>query len=214
MNRVISLLMVTLVFSLALFPFINSQASNAMASKVSKTMAVKRFDANTAVSIVEWIGTKPTGQHNGTIGLIEGYVTVENNRITGGEFVIDMNSIKVLDITNATMNANLRNHLMSADFFEVDKYPFSRFVITSVAGSDKGSFLVTGNLTMKDITKSITFVAAINVTESGVSASTSNFFINRSDWNVRYGSKRFFSNLKDNFVADDISLKINLSAGN
>ncbi len=170
------------------------------------------YVADLGSSNIEWIGTKPTGQHNGTIGLSKGFLTVSDGAITGGEIIIDMNSIAVLDLTDPTMNGNLKGHLMSPDFFDVATFPTSSFVITSVealSDAEAGkTYAVTGNLTMKDVTKSITFPASISFTEDGLSATTDNFIINRADWNIKYGSKRFFDNLKDNFIHDDISLKI------
>ncbi len=196
---------------------VNPQGERAKTGEAQKAadVAGTRFEANLAQSIIEWVGTKPTGQHNGTIGLAEGFVTVGNGVVTGGELVIDMNSIAVLDITDANMNGQLRGHLLSPDFFEVETYPTSIFVITSVEpfNGENANFQVTGNLTLKDTTRSITFPANIQVSENGVSASSAVFLINRADWNVKYGSKRFFDNLKDNFIHDDISLKFSFVAG-
>lgn len=171
--------------------------------------------ANLDVAVVEWIGTKPTGQHDGTISVKSGYVVINDGEITGGEMIIDMNSIVVLDIEDPETNAKLRNHLLSADFFEVETYPEARFVITSVQdfegvspGDIQFTHNVSGNLTMKDVTRNITFPAQIGFDDQRMKASTEFFIIDRSEWNVRYGSRTFFDNLRDNFIHDDIMLKI------
>jgi len=175
----------------------------------------KVYIAEVGSSRIEWIGTKPTGQHNGTINISKGQVVVDNGQIVGGEIVIDMNSIVVLDITDAETNAKLRNHLLSADFFETETYPEARFVFTSVEkyqGEQTGlvefTHLVSGNLTMKDATRNVTFPALIDMQGQSLKAVSDSFIIDRSEWNVKFGSRRFFDNLKDNFIHDDIVLRI------
>jgi polyisoprenoid-binding protein YceI len=173
------------------------------------------YTAEVGTSKIEWIGTKPTGKHNGTINLSKGHVVVDNGRIVGGEMVIDMNSIVVLDLTDPETNAQLRGHLLSADFFETETYPEARFVFTSVeeykgeqTGSVKFTHLVSGNLTMKDVTRGVSFPAMVDFQEGSMKAVTEQFIIDRSEWNVRFGSRKFFDNLRDNFIHDDISLRI------
>jgi polyisoprenoid-binding protein YceI len=168
-----------------------------------------------AASNVEWVGTKPTGQHNGTVNISAGELMLKEGEIVGGKFTIDLNSIVVLDLTDQEMNAKLLGHLKSADFFEVETYPTAVFEIASVAavsGNPDASHNITGNLTMKNITKSVTFPAMVNVSDNGVTATTPAFIIDRTEWNVQYGSKKLFKNLKDNFIHDEMSLKINLKA--
>lgn len=156
-------------------------------------------------SFLTWKGTKPTGAHNGTVALKEGSLLVEDGNITGGTFVVEMSSIKVLDIEDAEKNANLKGHLTSADFFDVAQFPTSKFVITSVEEKE-GKLHVTGNLTVKDVTKSITIPAMLS-TENGVHTFKSETFnINRADFNVKYGSKSFFDNLKDKFIDDLVEM--------
>ena len=173
------------------------------------------FLASLETTVVEWIGTKPTGYHDGTISVKSGYVVVNEGVVTGGEIVIDMNSILVLDIEDPETNAKLRGHLLSADFFEVETYPEARFVITSVeefTGEQTGEIMfthmVSGNLSMKDVTRNITFPASIGVGDDRMKASSDFFIIDRSEWNIRFGSRKFFDNLRDNFIHDDIMLKI------
>lgn len=181
------------------------------------------FVANTNESSVEWQGWKPTGNHYGTIAITNGKLKVSEGEIVGGNFTIDMTSINVVDLTDPEDNANLTGHLKSADFFEVSTFPESVFKITGVKAIDgttidktkeKGDLVpthaITGNLTMKDITKSITFNAKVDMSQNQIKAQTNQFYIDRAQWNVRYGSKSFFDDLKDNFINDEMGITITL----
>lgn len=172
--------------------------------KVEKVADLNNVD--TANSVITWKGTKPTGAHNGVIMLKEGSLVVENGTLKGGEFVVDMASIKNLDIpADKEGNAKLVGHLTSADFFDVAKYPVSKFVITSVEEKED-KLHVTGNLTIKDVTKSIT-IPAMLMTEGGTTTFKSETFnVDRADFNVKYGSKSFFDDLKDKFIDDMMEL--------
>lgn len=181
------------------------------------------YNVNAETSIIEWEGYKPTGQHHGTIKLSSGELKVKDGNLVGGEFVIDMNSIVDLDLEDPEYNAKLVGHLKSADFFEVETYPTAKFVITSVQAVDtvlskneKGDFIpthsITGNLTLKANTKSITFNAMLKLDGDRFEAKTNQFFIDRAEWNVRYGSRKFFDDLKDNFINDEMGIAILLNA--
>ena len=185
----------------------------------AQEISVKNGDvlliANPASSNIEWEGAKPTGRHNGTISLQNGELMLTDGAIVGGKFIIDMNSINNMDLKDADDNAKLVGHLKSPDFFDVEKYPTAVFQITSVepiSGNADASHNITGNLTMKEITKSISFPAMITINDANVTATSNAFVIDRTLWNVQYGSKTLFKELKDKFINDEISLKINLSA--
>jgi hypothetical protein len=171
--------------------------------KVEKKVATHKVNLGT--SILNWKGTKPGGAHNGTAALKEGSVVVKDGKITGGEFVIDMGSIKNLDIKNPKYGAKLVGHLTSADFFDVAKYPTSKFVIATVE-ENGGKLAVTGNLTIKDVTKSITIPATFSQADGVATFKSEAFNIDRADFNVKYGSKKFFDNLKDKFIDDLIEM--------
>jgi len=190
-------------------------------AKTEKDAVGSVYKADTGSSVISWEGSKPGGSHNGTIMLSEGNLMVDNGTVTGGEFVINMKSIKDIDLTDPEYNAKLVGHLMSSDFFAVDSFPTARFKITQIeklenqaAGEDGLVFThaVTGNLTIKDMTRSITFNAAIAMSDGVITASTGKFVIDRSEWNIKYGSRKFFDNLKDKFINDEIGLQINLKA--
>lgn len=174
-----------------------------------KKVETKVSDLNNVdvtASILNWKGTKPTGAHNGTVTIKDGDLLIEEGKVTGGEFVIDMTSIKVLDIpADNEGNGKLVGHLTSADFFDVATYPTSKFVITNV--EDKGDKVhVTGNLTLKDVTKSITIPAIVSTVAGVTTFASEKFMVNRADFNVKYGSKSFFDNLKDKFIDDNMEL--------
>lgn len=170
--------------------------------KVEKTTAENNIDVSS--SILTWKGTKPTGSHNGTLAFKQGALVVENGNIASGEFIIDMASVKNLDL-DAEKGAKLVGHLSSADFFDVEKFPVSKFVITS-SEKNGDKLAVTGNLTIKDVTKSITIPATVTETEGVTTFKSEAFNIDRADFNVKYGSKRFFDDLKDKFINDLVEI--------
>jgi len=171
--------------------------------KVEKVAIVNNVDLTT--SMMTWKGTKPTGAHNGTVALKSGGLVVENGVLKEGEFVIDMNTIKNLDMAGSEGAGKIEGHLKAPDFFDIAAYPTSTFVITSVLEVE-ANIAVTGNLTIKDVTKSITIPAKIS-TEDGVTTFTSALFnIDRADFNVKYGSKRWIEGLKDKFIDDLVEM--------
>lgn len=171
--------------------------------KVKKVEAKNNVDLT--ASILTWKGTKPGGAHDGTVGLGESTLIVKDGAITGGEFIVDMTSIKNLDIKDAKKSASLVGHLTSADFFDIAKFPTAKFVITSVDDKD-GVLSVTGNLTIKDVTKSITVPAAFSEEGGIYTFKSEKFNIDRADFNVKYGSKKWFDNLKDKFIDDLVEM--------
>jgi len=157
-------------------------------------------NVNIAESVVLWKGFKPTGSHNGTVKLTSGNMTFEDGVISSGEFVMDMTSI-----IDADGSKRLEGHLKSADFFEVEVYPTSKFVITEVKNYE-GKLNVTGDLTIKDVTKSVTIPATVSTVDGVVVFKSETFELNRADYNVKYKSKSFFNNLKDKFINDNMEI--------
>ena len=166
--------------------------------------APKAVNINKSASSIGWLAKKVTGEHNGTVGISAGALNVDGNKLVGGNFTIDLKSIKDLDITDANYNQKFIGHISSGDFFEVEKFPTATFVITKVAGNQ-----VTGNLTVNGITKSITFPAEIAVKGGKVTAKA-NITIDRTDFNIRYGSKKFFESIGDKAIYDDFALTVSL----
>ena len=158
---------------------------------------------NVTESTVKWEGKKVTGKHNGTINLSEGYFEMDGDNITGGKFVIDMTSITVTDLSGKG-KANLEGHLKSDDFFGVENYPTATLVVTG-ATKNGNTYTVNGDITIKATTEPISF----DLTMNGNSATTT-VTIDRSKFDVRYGSGSFFDNLGDKTIYDDFSLEVNL----
>ena len=170
----------------------------------SGVAAPKVVTLNKSASSIAWLAKKVTGEHNGTVGISAGALNVDGNKLIGGNFTIDLKTIKDLDLTDPGYNQKLVGHLSSGDFFEVEKFPTATFVITKVAGKQ-----VTGNLTAKGITKSITFPAEITVNGGKVTAKA-NITIDRTDFNIRYNSKKFFESIGDKAIYDDFALTVSL----
>ncbi|MEZ4853895.1 YceI family protein [Flavobacterium sp.] len=171
------------------------------------------YTIETGNSVIDWKGTKPTGEHMGTVALKSGGFMVADNVVTGGEFVIDMNSITVTDL-QGDEKAGLEGHLKGtgeeekADhFFNVNKFPTGEFKIKSVVDGK-----VTGDLTLKGVTNEVSFPAKIEVNENGVSLVSEAFKIDRTKWGVNYSSKSVFDDLKDKFINDEIELTVKVKA--
>ena len=170
------------------------------------------FNAVVDKSSIEWKGFKPTGSHTGTIAIKEGAVSVNNGVIESGNFAIDMASISVTDIPiDDEGNAKLRGHLTSPDFFDIASFPMAKFEITGLQTTD-GKTMLSGNLTMKDVTNNISIPVKTSIEGDEMILRSETFTIDRSKWNVKYGSKSFFDNLGDSFINDDIELTVNLVA--
>lgn len=176
------------------------------------------YKADAAASKIEFIGTKPVGKHHGTFNLKDGSITAENNAITGGKFVIDITSLKA-DDQDSTGNAKLAGHLASPDFFDAAKFPEATFEITGVkagidtAGGNKvlmadATHTVTGNLTLKGVSKSISFPAKVAMSDASITTDA-NFNIDRTQWNLNYGNDK---GLGDKFIRPEVNLTLHVLA--
>lgn len=173
------------------------------------------YSVSVSDSEVTWLGTKVTGEHNGTIDLKAGNLEVVNGELKGGMFLIDMTTITCLDIEDAETNGKLVGHLKSDDFFSVSNFPEAKLEITSVKSkkSDNGNYMIKGDLTIKGITKPVEFPAQVNIEGKNVSAKATIVF-DRSEYDVRYGSGSFFEGLGDKMIYDDVELGVNITAIN
>ncbi len=176
----------------------------------STLVAQKKYVADSKATAINWRGSKIIGtEHVGTIGLQSGWLSIDGGAITGGEFVIDMKSISDIDLKDEKMRSKLEGHLKSDDFFGVEKYPVSKLVITESGKFSGGDAAVKGNLTLKGATHPVEFFA----TESkagDVITYTATITFDRSLYDVRFGSGKFFSNLGDNAIHDEIKLEVKL----
>jgi hypothetical protein len=197
-----SIVLVAIVASV--FTACKSEKKETIALNEATVVEVNNYDENNVdiiSSVLTWKGSKPTGSHNGTVALKSGNLEIVKGKIKSGVFVVDLNTIKCVDLAGTDGAGKLEGHLKGEDFFDVAKYPTATFTIKSV--KNNGAKLdVTGNLQIKDVTKSIT-IPAVLTKENELSVFTSEVFtINRADFNVKYGSKSFFDNLKDKFIDD------------
>jgi len=183
-----------------------------VAEEVKKTSgeAVK-YNADADNSTLAWKGSKLAGSHNGTINISEGYFSFEDSKLVGGNFVIDMATIKNIDLEDAEYNAKLVGHLKSGDFFNVEEFSSSAFAITGV--EDKGDhILVSGNLTVKGIRKNIEFPAKVSVNGDEVTFKSEPFTIDRTDWDIKFKSGKFTDLAKDKLIDDNIELQVEVKA--
>lgn len=155
-----------------------------------------------------WTGKKVGGQHNGLVKIESGNVTVVGNELKSGEFKVNMSTIQVLDLTGED-KANLEGHLKSPDFFAVDSFPASTFVIKEIKRMDENTFSVTGDLTIKGITNEIRFPATAKFDGKQLNVSA-DFMIDRTKWGIRFKSKSFFPEFADKFIYDEININLDL----
>ena len=184
------------------------------AQEATAATAETTYLLNTEQSLINWTGSKPTGQHTGILKMSKGEIGVANGNIVSGDFVFDMMSIKNTDLP-AEKQGDLEGHLMAGDFFEVEKFPTGSFQITSVKVNPAGegaTHEITGNLTLKGITKSVTLPANVKMNESMLSAATPAFTINRTEWGINFKSTAI-GTLKDQAINDEIGLVMNIIAG-
>jgi polyisoprenoid-binding protein YceI len=178
--------------------------------------AAQAFVMDTAGSTMEWFASKVTGKHNGTLKIKSGELKIQGEKLVAGNFVVDMNTIKVTDITDAESNSKLAAHLNSEDFFNTAANPEALFELVSAepianAAANAPNYNLKGNLTIKGITKAISFPATVQITADAVNASAE-FPIDRTEWDIKYGSGKFFKDLADKAINDNFDVKLNISA--
>jgi polyisoprenoid-binding protein YceI len=187
----------------------------------------KSLKIDPSSSNIEWIGTKVSGYHIGNLKLEAGEISMEDGIITGGKITMDMKSIAVTgpDGSDEKANNKLMGHLLSDDFFSSEKFPEAGFEITGVKqfeGAERDtadvrqeslnkykvtdpSHIVSGNLTIKDVTKNISFPAKITITDNSITA-VAKFNIDRTQWNITYPGK------PDDLIRNEIHFGISIKA--
>ena len=171
----------------------------------------KNLKINVEKSAVNWIGKKVTGQHDGTIQLREGYLETDGDgNLTGGTFTMDMTTISNDDLSGDSKE-KLEGHLKSDDFFGVAAYPTSTFVITKSVPQGSNRYKIVGDITIKGTTEEIQFPATIREEDDKIIA-TADIAIDRSKFDIRYGSGSFFDNLGDKTIYDNFDLSVSIVA--
>ena len=168
------------------------------------TIDVEKKEVKTEESKVVWKGYKVTGSHEGTISLKSGFLSFEEDKLVGGEFVMDMTSLLCTDL-EGEYKGKLEGHLKSDDFFGTATYPTASLMITDVEANGKNSYAVTGDLTIKGKTNPIEFTISIYGSKA-----TASLKIDRTEYGVRYGSASFFDGLKDKAIYDEFDLVTDL----
>jgi polyisoprenoid-binding protein YceI len=168
-------------------------------------------------SRVEWLGRNLLNKHWGHIALKSGSLTFADNQLTAGEFTLDMRRITCDDLKGDPFHDLLVHHLESDDFFDVKNFPEGHFKITSAKPSPGAPFgsqniHLTGDLTLKGVTGPVDFTASAGLTEDGKAAAQASFPIDRTRWNVLYGSGKFFHRLAGHLVNDEIELQLRIIA--
>ncbi|SED13239.1 Polyisoprenoid-binding protein YceI [Tenacibaculum sp. MAR_2009_124] len=172
---------------------------------------INSYKANIAESTVSWKGSKPTGSHNGVVSLQNGVFDIENGTLKAGEFTIDMNTISCSDLEAGNGKEKLEGHLKAGDFFDVAKFPTAKFEITS-SETKGGKLHITGNLTIKDVTKSITIPVTVTEQDGLATLKSDTFSVDRTDFGVTYSSKKFDAALKDKFINDLMEMSFDIKA--
>lgn len=193
----------------------SDKATVAEAKPIENKVISQGYQIDTQKSTVGWVGTKPTGQHNGTFDILSGVLETKDNKVIGGRFTIDIKSMKVIDLTGESAK-KLEGHLLGDDFFKSDQFPTADFEIAEVEliDSNKGvkmklegaTHMVIGNLRLLDKTRSITFPARIFAGKNSLAAQA-NFNINRADWGMVYHNSE---SLGDKFIRPEVNIKLNL----
>ncbi len=175
--------------------------------------AVETYNVDTEASKIEWRARKVTGKHNGEVMLKGGSLQFEGDKLVGGSFEIDMTSITVLDLQPGKGKEKLESHLKDADFFNAGEYETAKFVITEIFPVDtKGLYKIKGDLTIKGNTNEEKFLTTVTKDGSKIIGKAKEVEVDRSEYDVRYGSGSFFQNLGDKTIYDEFQLDITLVA--
>ena len=155
-------------------------------------------------SQVTWKAYKVTGSHAGTIALESGTLSFEGDKLVGGTFIIDMTTIAVTDIQGAYAD-KLKGHLKSGDFFGIEDHPTANIVFNTVKSSGKNSYTVIADLSIKGKTNLVTFEISIYGSKA-----TASLKVDRTKYDIKYGSASFFDNLQDKAIYDEFDLIVDL----
>jgi len=173
--------------------------------------AEEKFAVDVKRSSIEWKASKVGGSHQGKVNLASGDLIFTGSSLKGGSFVIDMPSITVEDLKGKSKE-NLTNHLRSNDFFAAADYPKANFKITKVSSSNAGQLMITGTLTVKGITNPVSFPAEVKRQGNTVTAEARSIRIDRTKYDIKYRSMRFFSDIADKAIDDEFEISVKLTA--
>ena len=176
------------------------------------------YHVDPQASVLSWAAEKKIGgdsRNEGTLSVKEGSLEINNGELVGGSFTIDMTSIAVTSVHEGKDDDQadaLIGHLVSDDFFGVETYPEAKLVITSLTKSGNGEYVVTADLTIKGVTEQVVFPAMLGMDSDGHLKATASIEVDRTLYDVRFGSDKFFDNLGDNIINDEFTLDVELTA--
>ncbi|MEO6730229.1 MAG: YceI family protein [Ferruginibacter sp.] len=168
----------------------------------------KYIKIDTKESVVAWKGSSVEGAHTGYVYISKGELMIENGQLMGGTVEVNMSTIEGDDHRS---DNNLIKHLKDPDFFDVKKFPISTIAITRVASINAEDKEITGKLTIKGITHPVSFPAKMEV-QDGIVKANGKLVIDRTKWDVRYNSGKFYDNLADKTISDSIEFHIKIVA--
>jgi polyisoprenoid-binding protein YceI len=167
------------------------------------------YKVDATKSTIVWTAKKVTGQHTGNVNITNGQLSVNGDKISTGSFTVDMNSINVTDLQGEWKD-KLQGHLASEDFFNVSKNPTSSLEITKVR-TEGDRTIIDGELTIKGIKKPISFPASVSK-KGNVVVAIATIKVDRTKYDIKYGSKSFFEGIGDKAIDDEFELQVNLVA--
>jgi len=170
-----------------------------------------RFQIQKTSSHVNWTGKKVLGLHTGTINIASGFIEMEGDEFKESEVAIDMTSIVVTDIDDTKTNQEFKDHLLHDDFFAVHKHPTSHLMITKATRLKNDEYKLDGTLTIKALSHPISFMARLE-RFSDTLHSLGEIVIDRTRYNIRYGSGKFMKDLGDKLIYDEFVLQFKLIA--
>lgn len=209
MNKLLLILIVPMLISSCVGKHSSDaqEANIGKAQKEQNSLTKDTLQVDISNSSFHWKGTKMqgAGKHEGQIQLRDGYFLTNQNKLVGGRFTMNMNTIQVTDIPEhePIPRKRFNDHMKSKDFFYTAKYPTSEFTITEINDLTNDSILVSGNLTIKEITKSIKFKA-----KSSEKEFSTKFTFDRFEWNIAYEGSWADKTLVDSDIELTINLKI------
>ncbi|MBK9960174.1 MAG: YceI family protein [Saprospiraceae bacterium] len=207
------------ILILILFYSCKSKDGNPSTDPIQQSAALQNYGTGFELlpqqSIIYWLGSSPTGTHNGSLKFKESKLFIDQaGNLAGGVFNIDMTTIANLDISDPDEKKDFEENMKSGNFFQVDSFPTTEFRIVAVTASKDSltNAIVDGELTIKSITKPLQIKAHVNIAENIMLIIIPEFIIDRTEWGINYNSKKIFSNLLDNLINDEIKINMKILA--
>jgi len=171
---------------------------------------IRTLTAEPEISNLRWIAEKVTGSHWGYVSLKEGSIEIKNNRLVSGEFIVDMKTIKVMDIKDSPWGKKLEAHLHSKDFFDTENHPEAHFSLHSVKMKNN-NLLISGDLTIKDITHPLDFNCEVTHAKNSSSAK-GQMKIDRTLYDITYRSFKYYPDIGDRMIDDIFTIDFEIDA--